>query len=119
MINTINIFKKFADNVWVHDFELSRTTNTNLESFLGYTTDEIGSGIAFWREKMIGEKAKIELSEIDIEYRIGARDNHKLTYFIYHKDGTKIKILDYGQVFERFPNGKPKSIIGFHLICKK
>ena len=87
MVNLVNTFKRFADNIWIHDFEFSRTTNTNLEQFLGYTTDEVGSGVAFWRSLMCDESAKCELSEIDIEYRIGVRDNHVLIYNILHKDG--------------------------------
>jgi PAS domain S-box-containing protein len=104
--------QKIGDNVWEYDIATSETTFVQEEyNILGYSSEEFNNIAHLWYNCIFSEDKKM-VDDIDIKYRAGQIDHHKLEYRMIHKDGSVKWVLDRGAVIERTNVGKPLKIIG-------
>ncbi len=83
------------------------------KAMLGYGDDEIGNHFDEWRGRVHEEDLPKAYATLKAHFR-GERPLYEVEHRMRCKDGSWKWILTRGKVMERFPDGKPKRMIGTH-----
>jgi diguanylate cyclase (GGDEF)-like protein/PAS domain S-box-containing protein len=83
------------------------------KAMLGYRDDEIGNDLEEWRSRVHGEDLPKAYARLEAHF-VGEFPLYEVEHRMLCKDGVWKWILTRGKVLERFPDGKPKRMIGSH-----
>jgi two-component system, sensor histidine kinase and response regulator len=103
-----------GDGVWDWDLETNRVFfSARWKAMLGYSEHEIGDALDEWDRRIHPDDKVAVYAEVKRHW------NGEITQYIKEhrvlcKDGSWKWILDRGMVVERFPDGRPRRMIGTH-----
>jgi PAS domain S-box-containing protein len=103
-----------GDGLW--DWDIPKSTvflTTRWKEMLGFTEDEIGSGLDEWSKRVHPDD--LERTMADVQAHLEGKTAHYVNeHRVRCKDGSYKWILDRGLVVERDAAGKPLRMIGTH-----
>jgi PAS domain S-box-containing protein len=103
-----------GDGVWDWDMESSRVFfSPRWKAMLGYVDSDIGDHLDEWSRRVHPEDLEGVYADIK-RHLSGECPQYINEHRVLCKDGTWKWILDRGMVVERFPDGRPKRMIGTH-----
>lgn len=88
--------------------------NERWAEIIGYTTDEIKSGISPWKNRIHPDDIA-EVNEKLLEHLEGRTSVYKTEHRLQHKSGKWVWVLSAGKVLERDEQGNPLHAVGIHL----
>ncbi len=100
--------------VWDWDLESGSVYfSPGWKAMLGYPDDQIGSDFEEWRQRVHEEDLAKAYAIMEAHFR-GEMPIYEIEHRMRCKDGSWKWILSRGKVMERYPDGKPKRMIGTH-----
>lgn len=106
------------DGIWIwHIQDDYEYLSPRFKSILGYSDDEMANHPSSWQKFVFPEDLKIMWDNVSNHFSGGPPLNIITRY--YHKDGSTVYIQCNGAIVERFPDGKPKIMIGTHMDVTK
>ena len=103
-----------GDGLW--DWDVRNGTvwfSTQWKAMLGYESDEIGTSLSEWSNRVHPDDLDQVMAHIDAYLR-GESDHYECVHRLTHKDGSHVWVLDRGMAVERDEHGNPTRVIGTH-----
>ncbi len=103
-----------GDGVWDWDLETNRVFfSARWKAMLGHAEDEVSDALDEWDRRVHPDEKEAVYAERN-RHLNGAIPQYVKEHRLLCKDGSWKWILDRGLVVERFPDGRPRRMIGTH-----